>query len=159
MPDAYTPPPPETWTFLSDRVMGGVSDGRVTVEPGPDGPVLHLSGTVSTENRGGFIQTRVALDAPLPAGARGVVLRVKGDGQRYFVHIRTRGSVLPWQFYQAPFDTDGQWQEVRLPFEAFAPRGGLLRARLRPETVESVGIAAYGRDHVADLRAVWTGLF
>ena len=44
------------WRYVSDRVMGGVSDGQVFLEQ--DGNVIYarLTGNVSTRNRGGFIQ-------------------------------------------------------------------------------------------------------
>lgn len=155
----YTPPPPAEWSYLSDQVMGGVSEGQVQLMGTGDTAHLHLTGTVSTENRGGFIQTRTDLDTPFPADATGIVLRVRGNDQRYFVHLRTRGTVLPWQFYQAGFDAGPDWTTVQIPFTAFAPKGRLLRAKLRPETVNSLGLAAYGRDHRADLSARWVGLY
>lgn len=156
---AYTPPPLQAYEFISDQVMGGVSTGEVRITGSDDARHLHLSGSVSTANRGGFIQARATLPAPLPAGARGVVVRVRGNGARYFVHLRTRGTLLPWQYYQAPFGTTGDWQKVRLPFAAFAPSGALLRDTPRPETVTSLAAVAYGRDHEADLHFEWLGVY
>lgn len=154
MPD-YVPPPLGQWSYLGDEVMGGVSQGRARVE----GDHLRLTGDVSTENRGGFIQTRVQIETRFPEAAQGIVIRVRGNGERYFVHLRTGGTVLPWQYYQAGFDTTGDWQELRLPFAAFEPSGALLRKTPRPETVTSLGFVAYGRDHRADLEAEWLGLY
>lgn len=156
---AYTPPPPGAYTFLTDQVMGGVSTGQARARGGADAGHLHLTGSVSTANRGGFVQTRVRLQAPLPADARGVVIRVRGNGERYFVHLRTRGTVLPWQYYQAGFDTTAEWREIRLPFTAFAPSGAMLRDTPRPATVTSLGAVAYGRDHRADLSFAWIGVY
>lgn len=139
------------WRVFTDQVMGGVStaDGRVTTE----GRVrfLQLTGTVSTENRGGFIQARRDLADGLPADAAALRITVRGDGQPYFMHLRTRGTMLPWQYYQAKFETRRDWQEITLPFTAFAPSGRLLRAAPRPENVTSIALVAYGRDHEADV--------
>lgn len=135
------------WRFFTDQVMGGVSTGQAVLEEGS----LHLTGQVSTANNGGFIQSR-AETGPLPSGATGLRLRVKGDGQRYFIHLRSRATALPWQYYQAGFDTDGTWQEITLPFEAFQPSGALLPRSPKPETLRSVALVAYGRDHDADIR-------
>ena len=46
------------WQYVSDRVMGGVSDGQVNLEQ--DGEIYYarLTGNVSTRNNGGFIQLR-----------------------------------------------------------------------------------------------------
>lgn len=135
------------WRFFTDQVMGGVSTGAVTLDA--DG--LHLTGTVSTANNGGFIQARAETGALAP-GTQGLKLRVKGDGQRYFVHLRSRATVLPWQYYQAAFETDGTWQEITLPFSAFRASGSLLPLPPKPQSIRSVAIVAYGRDHEADVR-------
>ncbi|SIO46488.1 Complex I intermediate-associated protein 30 (CIA30) [Rhodovulum sp. ES.010] len=145
------------WSFLSDQVMGGVSDGRAAYAEEGETGFLRLTGDVSTENRGGFLQMRRDIDPP--EGAEGLVLKVRGNGERYYVHLRTRGLKMPWQFYQAPFETSADWREVRIPFSAFAPKGGFQRATLRPGTVESLGIAAYGRDHVADVSVAGVGFY
>ena len=42
------------WAYLADTVMGGVSQGRAEFSNG----ALRLTGQVSTENNGGFIQVR-----------------------------------------------------------------------------------------------------
>ncbi len=149
----YVSRPEGPWRYFSDQVMGGVSEG--TAEPA--GGAIRLTGTVSTRNRGGFIQVRTPVETPLPAGARGVALEVRGNGERYFVHLRTRGTRLPWQYYQAGFATSRAWREVRLPFDAFRPSGKLLRATPRPGDVTSIGVVAYGRDHEAllELRRLW----
>lgn len=139
------------WDYLGDSVMGGVSQGRMTRETEAGRAVLRLSGEVSTKNRGGFVQMRTEVPAGLPDRARGLVLRMRGNGERYFVHLRTRASVLPWQFRQAGFDTGPDWAEVRLAWPAFEARGGPGLAPLAPGGIRSVGLAAYGRDHVADL--------
>jgi len=157
--DAYEPPPLGDYRFISDQVMGGVSEGEARIEGAPGARHLHLTGTVSTANRGGFLQARVTLDGPFPQEAQGVVLRVRGTGGRYFVHLRTRGTVLPWQYYQAGFEVTRDWQELRVPFSAFVASGALLRDTPDPTTVTSFAAVAYGRDHQADLSFLWLGLY
>jgi len=71
------------WRYVSDRVMGGVSDGSFQIVQEGDSRFARLSGTVSTANNGGFIQMRRALQAPLPQGSTGLALRVRGNGERY----------------------------------------------------------------------------
>ena len=143
---------PETkWRFFTDRVMGGVSTGQVAFlrEDGAD--FARMTGTVSTENRGGFIQMRMELPGGAPPEAAGVRLVVRGNDQRYFVHLRTGGTMLPWQYYQAGFDVTGAWTEIRLPFAAFERSGPLLRRVPRAESLTSVAVVAYGRDHAAEI--------
>ncbi|RBI75675.1 NADH ubiquinone oxidoreductase [Roseovarius sp. TE539] len=151
----YTPPPPASWEYLSDRVMGGVSEGSARVE----GDHVRLTGEVSTRNRGGFIQTRTDLARPFPDDAKGLIIRVRGNGERYFLHLRTTGTILPWQYYQAGFETTRDWRTLRVPFSEFQPSGRMLRGTPRAETVRSVGFVAFGRDHLADLAAEWIGIY
>ncbi|WP_372613104.1 CIA30 family protein [Aquicoccus sp.] len=148
---------PETrWRFFTDTVMGGVSQGELDFLREGGQTHARLTGTVSTENNGGFIQMRTDLSAPPPDDATGLRLVLRGNDQRYFVHLRTGGTVLPWQYYQAGFHAPPEWTEIRLPFTAFEPSGRLLRGTPRIAGIKSVGIVAFGRDHEAeiDLREV-----
>jgi hypothetical protein len=147
------------WSYFSDQVMGGVSEGRATFEQIDDLAVLRLTGEVRTANRGGFIQARAKLDTTLPTNAQGVILDARGNNQTYFVHLRTTRTLFPWQFYQASFEVSETWQEVRIPFENFAPYGGLLRRKFNVETVRSIALAAFGRDHDADLSVRAVGFY
>jgi len=136
------------WRFFTDRVMGGKSEGQARI----DGGALALSGRVSTENNGGFIQVRADLEARLPPDTVGLRLRVRGDGQRYFVHLRSTETRRPWQFYQAGFETGPDWREVTLDLAAFRPMGGGLRGAVEAGQVTSIALVAYGRDHAADVQ-------
>lgn len=147
------------WTYVSDQVMGGVSTGEARIETEDGAPVLHLTGEVSTANNGGFIQARTLLGTRLPPDTTGVILRARGNDQPYFVHLRTSGTALPWQYYQARFEATRDWQEVRLPFSAFKPSGRLLRKSPRPDTISSLGIVAYGRPHTADVSVRFVGFY
>jgi len=49
------------WQYVSDRVMGGVSDGQVSLEQDGDIYFARLTGNVSTANNGGFIQLRASV--------------------------------------------------------------------------------------------------
>lgn len=151
---------PETrWRFLADTVMGGVSTGRMQFETEDGRPHARLTGQVSTENNGGFIQMRLDLDNPPPKGAQGLRLVVRGNDTRYFVHLRTHSTLLPWQYFQAGFMVSPEWVEVRLPFDRFAPSGRLLGKHPKPDGLTSVGIVAFGRDHAADISVREVGFY
>ncbi len=141
----------DRWRFFSDTVMGGVSSGQVTFRTDTGESYARMTGTVSTANNGGFIQMRMELPEGAPDGVTGVRLVVRGNDQRYFVHLRTGGTILPWQYYQAGFDVTQDWSEVRLPLTAFNRSGRLLRAVPRAEGLSSVAVVAYGRDHEAQV--------
>lgn len=151
MLDDFSETPEARWEFLTDQVMGGVSTGKMSFEKEDGRPVAHLSGTVSTANRGGFIQFRKKLTEPLVEGVSGVQITVKGNGERYVVHLRTSWTLLPWQYYQAGFDTTGDWQTIQLPWSAFKPSGSMLWQTPSPTSVRSLGVVAFGKDYEADL--------
>lgn len=159
MIETFESQPESRWRFFTDSVMGGVSTGQVAFVREDGRTHARMTGRVSTANRGGFIQMRTDLPEAAPEGAAGVRLVVRGNGQRYFVHLRTGGTVLPWQFYQAGFDVTPTWTEVRIAFGEFTPSGGFLRAAPRPDGLRSVAIAAYGRDHDAEIEVREVGFF
>jgi hypothetical protein len=149
--DDFDIEPEARWQFIADTVMGGTSTGQIEFVRGDGDTYARMTGSVSTENNGGFIQFRMELSEPPPEGIVGMRLIARGNDQRYFVHLRTSGTILPWQYYQAGFDVAQEWAEVRLPFEDFKASGWLLRSVPKPESLKSVGIVAFGRDHEAEI--------
>jgi len=100
------------WRVITDQVMGGVSEGRAALREEAGQTYLELTGSVSTANNGGFVQVRYDLPKALAKDAEALHLRVKGDGQLYFIHLKTRGAVRPWHYYQAPFEAAPYWQDI-----------------------------------------------
>jgi D-alanyl-D-alanine dipeptidase len=83
------------------------------------------------------------------SGYRGVRLVVRGNGERYSVHLRTPDNVRPWQSYRAHFTATPDWQAVDLPFSAFTPHR--LDAALDLTRLRRLGLVAIGRAFSADL--------
>ncbi|MCG9892292.1 MAG: CIA30 family protein [Thermosynechococcaceae cyanobacterium MS004] len=109
----------QTWGALDDVVMGGVSASVLQTDP--EG--ASFTGRVSTSNSGGFasVRTRNFEPALNLAGASGLILRVKGDGNRYKFLIRDGES---WESvaYAFSFDTvPGEWIDVQIPFANLVP--------------------------------------
>lgn len=152
----FTMQPDTRWRFFTDQVMGGLSTGGFAFVQEDGMAFARMTGHVSTANRGGFIQMRLDLASPPPEGTTGVRLIVRGNAQRYFVHLRTGGTLLPWQYYQAGFEVTESWREVRLPLDGFKASGALLRDVPEAASLTSLGVVAYGRDHDAriDVREV-----
>ncbi len=141
------------WELISDRVMGGVSDGRLAREELAGRPALRMTGSVSLENDGGFLQ--MALDLA-PAGAavdastwRGIALEVLGDGGRYNLHLRTAAVTRPWQSYRLSFIAPPRWQRVTLPFAEAVPHR--LEAPFDPTKLRRIGLVAIGEARRVDL--------
>jgi hypothetical protein len=83
----------------------------------------------------------------------------RGNDQRYFVHLRTMGEILPWQYYQAGFDGARRWTELRPPFASFRASGGLPRATPRPGSLTLLAVVAYRRDHDAEIELREVGFY
>ena len=139
------------WVYLTDRVMGGISEGTAQFEDQGIDQVIRLSGEVSTANNGGFIQVRSPVLWEAAKGKTGIRLTVKGNGDQYFLHIRSTDTRLPWHYYQHSFQASGAWSEISLPFEDFEKSSSLLRATLGQSKIKTIGIVAYGKDYSADV--------
>lgn len=141
------------WEFVSDRATGGASAGKIEFTKHDERPCLHLTGSVSARNNGGFIQARLSLISrrkSFDAGVfEGIRLRVKGGGGPYAVHLRTADTKLRWQFYQAVFATNGKWQDVVIPFALFKPKS--LKNPLDTTSIRSIAVAATARGSRADI--------
>lgn len=151
--------PQARWEYFADTVMGGVSDGAAEFASNGGTAFVRLTGTVSTENNGGFLQVRRLLPKGLPAGTEGLELDMRGNGETYYVFLRTREMTRPWRFYKASFQSTEGWSRVRIPLTAFEGSHDFLAAPLDPQSVISIGLVAYGRDHVADLSVASVEVF
>jgi hypothetical protein len=162
----FTPDSVKNWKFFSDQVMGGLSEGNVSLEQDGEMTFIRLSGNVSTENNGGFIQLRTSTsmsNKPLMFKSihnsrkdgkkiKGVRLNVRGNGETYYIFIQT--SILHWLpigFHTATFDTSPNWKMVDLPFNQFKKRSNKNKSSFDAKDIKTIGIVAYGRDFRSDL--------
>lgn len=141
------------WVLVSDRVMGGISSGAMTRETVAGRDAIRMTGGVSLENNGGFLQ--VALDlgeagAVVDASAwDGLRLDVFGNGQVYNLHLRTSDIRRPWESYRQSFHARPEWTTVFLPFREFAPHR--TERPLNLTRLRRVGVVAIGREFEADV--------
>jgi len=141
--------PEEKWEFISDQVMGGVSDGKVEYFTEDDKNYARMTGIVSIENNGGFIQIRKKIDSSLSKNSKAIKIEVRGNNQEYFIHIRTSGTILPWQYYQAPFFATDNWKKQDINLLEFKRSGIMLSKKINPKNIKSIAIVAYGKAHEA----------
>jgi len=141
------------WQGFSDRVMGGLSEMEAGYRVDEPGPRLVLSGQVRLENNGGFIQMRLPLSGRgtgFDASAwRGVQLTVRGKPGPYYVHLRSRDTGRPWQYYRARIEVNPEWRTQVLAFDQFEPQA--LRRALDTSALTSLGIVAYGEAFDAEI--------
>jgi hypothetical protein len=147
------------WDFVADRVMGGVSTGRAEIIGTGEAARLRLTGQVSTENNGGFIQARRRFDDAWPAGAQGLALRIKGNGETYHVFLKPPDLSRVWYSYRATFTAPEVWDIVRLPFDAFGSSHDAMPQSFSVEDIRSLAIVAYGADFDADVSVDWIRVY
>jgi peptide methionine sulfoxide reductase msrA/msrB len=141
------------WVFITDTVMGGISTGKMEIIEYDKRDSLHMKGKISLKNRGGFIQARTNLrpeGKPFDARAfEGIYLQVRGNKEQYSIHLRTKDTRLPWQFYEAEFQTNGSWQEIKVPFKQFKPTS--IRKSLDIRYLKTIAIVAIKKEFEADI--------
>jgi Complex I intermediate-associated protein 30 (CIA30) len=141
------------WQLVTDRVMGGVSDGTLVRESVSGRPALRMRGDVSLENNGGFVQ--MALDLAPDGGVvdasswTGIELDVIGNDEDYGVHLRTDAVERPWQSYRQSFRVNASWRTVQLAFADFVPHR--IEVPLDVRRLRRIGLVAIGRAFNADL--------
>lgn len=141
------------WQFLTDGVMGGVSDGAMKRECIAGRTALRMHGNVSLENNGGFLQ--IALDLS-PDGAavdasrwQGIAIDVRGPPETYGIHLRTADLARPWQSYRQSFSTTPDWQTMKFGFTEFQPHR--TDVPFNPARLRRLGLVAIGKAFDADL--------
>jgi len=159
MIDKFDSDPTKRWEFIADDVMGGVSKGSVSFEHEGGITFARMTGHVSTANNGGFLQFRRQLDRHLSDETKGVRLIARGNNEKYFIHLRTSGTILLWQYYQSGFDVTGDWKELKLSLESFQASGSLLRQTPKAKSIKSIGVVAFGRDYNADVQVREVGFY
>lgn len=110
-----SPDDPTEWRSLDDPVMGGGSESQfVATDEG-----AAFTGTVSLAHGGGFASVR-APEANYDLGdAKGLQLRLRGDGKRYwFTSYTDPGGPIS---YRAPLEPAEHWTTVPVAFDDLTP--------------------------------------
>lgn len=140
------------WRLITDQVMGGVSNGSLSLDSYLGRDCLRIKGQVSTRNNGGFVQ--IALDlmvdkAFAASDFEGIMLDVAGNNEQYNLHLRTSNLWFPWQSYRASFTASNEWQTIKIPFSQITPYR--TTDTFRKNKIERIGLVAIGRQFDADL--------
>ncbi|MEE2773446.1 MAG: CIA30 family protein [Pseudomonadota bacterium] len=137
-----------SWEFFTDGVMGGKSVGKAEfVEEGSQ-TFIRMSGEVTTENNGGFIQIRAKV-SELSDKTNGISIKVRGNNEKYYIFLRTSGTLMPWQYYSAEFSTTDRWTLLKVALTDFKRSSIWLKNTIDGSAIKSIGIVAYGRKHNA----------
>lgn len=140
------------WEYVADTVMGGVSQGSAARAVVDGVEAMRLTGRVSLDNNGGFVQIAFDLDGgdSFDASAyTGIAFDVYGNGATYDLRVRTSALTRPWQSFRTEFKAPASWTQVRVPFAALSAHR--TDAAFDPATLRRIGILAIGREMEADV--------
>ena len=140
----------EKWEFISDQVMGGVSTGSLKLIEEDSKKFLRLQGSVSTQNNGGFIQFRSKFNFA-ERNFKGLKLKIRGIPSKYYIHITTQYTLLPWQYYSGEFVASENWNEVKIMFKNFKKSNFYQPSKFHSSDIKSIGFVAFGKDFDAQL--------
>ena len=141
------------WQYISDRTMGGISDGQAVLDQDGDFFFARLIGNVSIANNGGFIQLRSNLSfinfEEIGEKIKGIRLNVRGNGEIYHIFIRDNQTRSYSDYYSATFKTNNKWEIVELPLTQFKNR--FSNRVLDGSDIKTFAIVAYGREFISDV--------
>jgi NADH dehydrogenase [ubiquinone] 1 alpha subcomplex assembly factor 1 len=155
------------WHAVDDVVMGGVSRSEFRQELSQAAFV----GNVSLEQNGGFCSVRSGLIETYFTGSletgfiqdcSGLVIRVRGDGKKYSLRIRTDESMDGTSFEWA-FEARERWDELRVPWTALT---GIFRGqrvwfapKFEPAKIRTVGFIISRQPGPFKLEVDWIKLW
>lgn len=121
---------------------------------------LRLTGEVSLENNGGFVQASLDLNGTGLLDASdfaGIEIELFGNGDIYSSHLRSDDTRIVWQSYRASFQAQQRWQTLRLPFDSFLPHR--IDKPLDKRKLRRLGLVAIGREMQADVSIARLSLY
>ncbi|MDF1550807.1 MAG: CIA30 family protein, partial [Bacteroidales bacterium] len=97
------------WRVVDDVVMGGQSNGSFFINNEGHGV---FQGKVSLDNNGGFSSVQYRFNAIHVKEKKKIFIRIKGDGKRY--QIRIKSNRFDNHSYIYYFETSGDWQNIEI---------------------------------------------
>lgn len=141
------------WKFVSDTVMGGVSHGSISHENIAGLQATRLTGEVSLENNGGFVQ--MAFDISKngrdfdASRFNAIELNVIGNDETYDLRLRTSDLNRPWQSFRVAFFAPSKWTTVSFRFADFIRHK--TDTLFNPKHLRRIGVLGIGRVLTADI--------
>ena len=115
--------------------------------------VTRLTGQVSLENKGGFVQMAfdISDDGSIFDASKyeGIDIDVFGNDEEYDIRLRTSDLTRPWQSYRALVKARPEWSTTRLRFLEFVPHKTMIP--LDVSRLRRIGVLGIGREYDADV--------
>jgi hypothetical protein len=143
--------PDISWRGFSDRVMGGISNAALGSASIAGKNCIRLSGNVTRESNGGFIQMALYFKPNDMDGSdyKGIELLVYGNNEDYNLHVRTSDCGWYDESYRMTFFAEPRWQRIQVPWEAFEPSG--IKDPLNSARLQRIAVLGWMREFEADI--------
>lgn len=148
---------PTDWEFVADTVMGGVSRGAVSSETVAGRAAHRLTGQVSLDNNGGFVQMATDLPPRDYGNWTGLRVTLSGNDEAYDLRLRTSELARPWHSYRTEITVAKGWAEYDIPFAEFTRHRTEIPLDL--SKITRFGIVAIGREFQADVAVAGLALY
>ncbi len=150
----------QEWSFFTDKVMGGFSEGSVKLDIIENIPCYRMTGNVTTKNNGGFIQIRTSTKPKINVSEyQGIFAYIYGNNKNYNLHLRTGLTVAPWQYYSYTFFAPKKWHQIKAPFAEFKKSNFYQPNNVLNQKLSSIGLVAGFEDFKSDICLAKIGLY
>ncbi|MCP4001524.1 MAG: hypothetical protein GY727_11500 [Gammaproteobacteria bacterium] len=153
--------PGANWRGFSDQVMGGVSNAKLDSATIAGKNCIQLTGTVTRENNGGFIQMALYFGANNDefdgSAYKGLELLVYGNNEDYNLHVRTSDCGWYDESYRMTFYAEPLWQKIRIPWETF--EANKVEAPLNSSHLQRIAILGWMREFEANVALAEISLY
>jgi hypothetical protein len=142
----------ERWRVITDQVMGGRSSAQLTPAIINGKRCITLTGNVSLENNGGFVQAGLDLTSSGTLDASrysGIEIEIFGNNEQYNLHLRTTDTQIVWQSYRTSFEAPTNWTTLWLPFSSFQPFR--IEIPLDSSQLRRLGLVSIGKETQAEI--------
>ena len=138
--------------------MGGISEGKFEILKDKKNNFLRLSGIVSTENNGGFIQIRSNFDVD-EENFNGIRIKARGLQVNILFTLGHLFFLLPWQYYSGKFVVSEVWEDHEILFEDFEKSNFYQPSLFSSSDIKSIGFVAFGKNFEPQLDILKAELF
>ena len=153
--------PGAAWRGFSDRVMGGISNAELDSSRIGGKNCIRLSGNVTRESNGGFIQMAMyfgrSYDQLDGGDYKGIEMLVYGNNEDYNLHVRTSDCGWYDESYRMTFFAEPKWQRVRIPWESF--QANSVSVPLDSSKLQRIAILGWMREFEADISLAELSLY
>ena len=70
----------------------------------------------------------------------GAYIKVYGNNKNYSIHVRTKFTLAPWQYYAYSFLVQNEWIEIQAPLKDFKKSNFYQPRKFSNQNITSIGL-------------------